>query len=142
MIKKLSLAAGFLFSLSSTAMSDVITYDCDLHKYEPGWVSDKVIVSIDAEEKRARVYDAFIHHIDGVPMDVKFKTTRNGEYRLLWKKRIPEKSGQSIYVSYTGTLNPETQEMKLIARFPQVNAINRPKGIGPCKILDGSSLYQ
>ena len=134
-------AAVILALSASAAVADVVTYDCSLHRLEKGWISERVILSVDAEEKRARAYDAYIHDIEARPKDVKFKTTRKGEYRMLWKMKVTASNGQRVYVNYTATLNPETRQLNLIARFPQVNATNRPKGIGPCKILRGESLY-
>ncbi len=60
---------------------------------------------------------------------------------MLWKMKVPASNGQRIYVSYTATLNPETRQLNMITRFPQMNVTNRPKGVGPCKILNGESLY-
>jgi hypothetical protein len=96
---------------------------------------------VDAENKRARAYDVYIHELDGQPKDVKLKTTRKGEYRMTWKMNIPMSTGGTAYVSYTATLNPKTQKLNLLARFPQVNATNRPRGSGPCKVQQGESLY-
>jgi hypothetical protein len=133
-----ALVAG-LFAGASQA--EVITYDCSLHNLEQGWIPERVILSVDAENKRARVYDVYIHELDGQPKDTKFKTTRKGEYRMTWKMNIPMSQGGTAYVSYTATLNPKTQKLNLLARFPQVNATNRPRGDGPCNAGKTESLY-
>ncbi|WP_170764276.1 hypothetical protein [Ruegeria lacuscaerulensis] len=60
--------ASVIFALSaSAAVAEVVTYDCSLHRLEQGWVPDRVVLSVDAEEKRARAYDAYIHNIDEEP---------------------------------------------------------------------------
>lgn len=134
--------AALVLALSATgAKAEVVTYECDLHRRERGWVSDRIILSVDEENQMARAYDGYIHELDGQPKDVRFKKTRGGEYRLMWKMKIPSSSGQLIYVSYTATVNPENQRVFLIARFPQMNVTNRPTGEGPCKILTRQSLY-
>jgi len=128
--------------IATSAHAAVTSYDCSLHSMEAqGWIPDRVILSIDPEAKRARAYDGYIHHVQEEPKDVKFKTTRKGEYRLNWKLNVPVSDGGELYVSYTATLNPKTNKLNMIARFPQVNATNRPSGIGPCKIMKNESLY-
>lgn len=138
---KKAIAALLLTIASTTANAEILTYDCTLHRMERGWVAERVILSVDAENKRARAYDGYIHELEGEPKDVKFKTTRNGEYRLRWNMKFPSRNLGQVRVSYTATLNPESQRLNLIARFPQVNALNRPSGSGPCKVLRSESLY-
>ncbi|WP_170505475.1 hypothetical protein [Ruegeria arenilitoris] len=139
---KKAIAALALTLAATTAKAEVVTYDCNLHRMEEGWIAERVILSVDAENKRARAYDAYIHHYeDKQPKDVKFKTTRKGEYRLMWKMKIPARNSGLVYVSYTATLNPEKQRLDMIARFPQANALNRPSGFGECSINTIESLY-
>lgn len=138
---KLKAAAGVLWFLAATAQADVVTYDCSLQNLEKGWISERVILSVDADTNRARVLDAYINQLEGRPKDASFKTLRNGEFRINWKMKIPMTRGGTAYASYTAKLNPETQKLSLVARFPQVNASNRPRGNGTCQILSGQSLY-
>ncbi|WP_420586715.1 hypothetical protein [Ruegeria sp.] len=126
---------------AGTAQAEILTYDCTLHRLEQGWISEKVILSIDAENARARAYDTYIHHLDGEPKDVRFKTTRKGTYKMMWKMKVPASDGELVYVNYTATLNPEEQRLDLIARFPQINVTNRPSGYGGCSVSSGESLY-
>ncbi|CUJ89657.1 hypothetical protein RUE5091_00908 [Ruegeria denitrificans] len=136
------LAALALTLAASTANAEVLTYDCSLHRMEQGWIAERVILSVDAENKRARAYDAYIHEYDGQqPKDVKFKETRKGAYRLTWKMNIPASNGGLIYVSYSAKLDPEKQRLDLTASFPQVNALNRPSGYGGCSVNSTGSLY-
>lgn len=139
---KKAIAALVLTLAATTAKAEVRTYDCKLHRLEQGWISERVILSVDAENERARVYDAYTHHYgDEQPKDVKFKKTRKGEYRLTWKMKVPARSSELIYVSYTATLNPEKQRLDMIARFPQINVTNRPSGYGGCSVNVTDSLY-
>ncbi|NVO55702.1 hypothetical protein HW561_07865 [Rhodobacteraceae bacterium B1Z28] len=139
---KKAIAALALTLAATTAKAEVLTYDCTLHRMEQGWISERVVLSVDAENKRARVYDAYIHHYsDQKPKDVRFKKTRKGEYRLMWKMKIPASNGGLTYVSYTATLNPEKQRLDMVARFPQDNVSNRPSGYGGCSVNATESLY-
>lgn len=139
-MKKL-LATLALTLAATTANAEILTYDCTLHRMERGWIPERVILSVDAENKRARVYDGYIKKFDGQPKDVRFKETRKGDYRLMWKMKIPATNGGLIYVNYTATLNPEKQRVDMVARFPQANAANRPSGFGGCSVNTGGSLY-
>ncbi|WP_170544927.1 hypothetical protein [Ruegeria arenilitoris] len=136
------MAALALTLAATTAKAEVLTYDCTLHRMEQGWISERVILSVDAENKRARAYDAYIHHYGGQqPKDVRFKTTRKGEYRLMWNMKIPASNGGLLSVNYTAKLNPEKKRLDLTARFPQSNALNRPSGYGGCTVQSDESLY-
>ncbi len=142
------LAIGLCF-FASAAQAEVVNYDCELHSIEAqGWIPSRVWLSVDAENKRARVYDGAIREDnrlngqnDEKPKDAKFKVNRRGEYQLSWRISLVASAGGQLRVSYTGMLNPQTNEFEMIARFPQANVSNRPSGVGRCKAVNTPALY-
>jgi len=54
-MKTIRFAIGFCV-LATMAQAKVVNYDCQLHSIEAqGWVPQRVLRSVDAENKRARI---------------------------------------------------------------------------------------
>lgn len=144
-MKAAAIALAFAIAAGS-AQAGIVNYECDLHSMEAqGWIPPVVLLSIDADGKRARAYDGAIranNETKGLnlrqPMDTCVKFTRKGEYRMQWSINV---TARKTRVSYTATLDPKTNKLQMIARFPQVNALNRPSGIGSCKPVSEPSLF-
>lgn len=146
---KMKLLAIGLSMFAAAAQAEVVNYECELHSIEAqGWIPPRVWLSVDAANKRARAYDGAIledNRLAGKneqqPKDAKFKVNRRGEYQMNWRISLVASAGGQLRVSYTATLNPQTNEFEMIARFPQANVINRPSGVGRCKAVNTHTLY-
>lgn len=146
---KTKLLAIVLAMSASIARAEVANYDCELHSLQAqGWITPRIVFSVDAENKRARAYDAAIREDNRLaaqqeakPKDTKFKINRRGEYQMNWKVNLVANAGGQLRVSYTAKLNPNSDELAIIARFPQANLSNRPSGVGRCKKVNSPSLY-
>ncbi|WP_170572436.1 hypothetical protein [Ruegeria atlantica] len=146
---KALLVAFTLACTAGVAQAEIQSYECDLHsRQNRGWIPSKVLLSVDAENKRARAYDGAIRASNELanisaetPKDTKFKKTRNGEYRLSWRVTLRAKATGDYRVAYTATLNPQSNALAMRASFPQANASNRPFGEGDCKLVTLESLY-
>ncbi len=147
----MKLASLFLaFGLSATAVqAEVKSYDCDLQRIQDrGWIPSTVILSVDADNGRARAYDGAIRYSNELnnidvetPIDAQFKKTRKGEYRLTWRVTLPAQATGNYRVAYTATLDPKSNAIKMRVSFPQSNVSTRPFGKGACKPIASGSLY-
>lgn len=134
---------------AGTAQAEVTNYMCELHSMEAqGWITPKVLLSVDAENKRARAYDGAVrssNELAGLPeerpAEAKFKVTRNKEYQVSWRVTLRASSSRRYRVAYTAILDPQTNAFKVSARFPQANLSNRPSGVGRCKPVSSPTLY-
>jgi len=96
----------------------------------------------------ARAYDGAIRENNRLagqneekPLDTKFKVNRRGEYQMNWRISLQASAGGRLRLSYTATLNPQTNKFEMVARFPQANVTNRPSGVGECKTVKSPTLY-
>ncbi|WP_209503464.1 MULTISPECIES: hypothetical protein [unclassified Ruegeria] len=150
-VNQMKLTSLFLaFSLSAVAaQAEVQSYECDLHSTQDrGCISRKVLLSVDADGKRARAYDGAIRASNELastpvetPADAKFKKTGKGEYRLSWRVTLPAQATGDYRVAYTATLNPKNNAIKMRVSFPHANVGLRPYGTGTCKPIASAGLY-
>ncbi|WP_170399971.1 hypothetical protein [Ruegeria arenilitoris] len=146
---KALLAALTLACAAGAAHAEVQNYDCKLHSMEArGWIPGRVLVSVDADAKQARVYDGAIRSSnelanvpDETPAKAKLKVTRKGEYRMSWRINLMASSSGQLRVAYTATIDPKTNAFKMLASFPQANTLNRPSGVGSCKVVSSPNLF-
>ncbi|GAA6158406.1 hypothetical protein NBRC116589_05800 [Ruegeria sp. HU-ET01832] len=144
----------FLYSIAAvmctvSAQAGIVNYECELHSLEAqGWIPPVVLLSVDADNKRARAFDGAIRSAnelarvdENTPANAKFKLTRKGEYRLSWRLTLSSNSTRQYRVSYTATVDPETNKLKMSASFPQANLGNRPSGIGRCQPISAPTLF-
>ena len=134
---------------AAAAQAEVRNYDCELHSIQAqGWIPSRVLLSVDAENKQARVIDGAIMHAnelagrdEEMPMNAKFKKTRKGEYQMAWKVTLSSNTTRQFRVAYTAKLDPGTNKLSMRANFPMDNLTNRPKGVGNCKQVKSPSLF-
>ncbi|WP_170770394.1 hypothetical protein [Ruegeria lacuscaerulensis] len=138
------------FSIAGTmAQAEIVNYDCELHSMEAqGWIPPRVLLSVDADNKRARAYDGAIASYneykgwsDEKPMDTKFKVNRKDQYQMQWKVTLSTSTTQKLRVSYMARLDPKINKFDMTARFPMVDVVNRPSGVGRCKPVPSPNLY-
>ena len=138
----LTVAAG-------TAQSEIKNYDCELHSMQAqGWIPPRVLLSVDADNKRARAYDGAVrssNELAGLdeetPAKAKFKVTRKNEYKLSWTVTLRASSSYRYRAAYTAVLDPQTNVFKVAVSFPQANLANRPSGVGTCKPVSSPNLF-
>ncbi len=146
---KLTILALALAVAAGNAQAEVKNYDCELHSMEDqGWIPPRVLLSVDADAKRARAYDGAIRSANELakideetPADAKLKLTRKGEYRMSWRVTLSSNSKRQYRVSYTATVDPKTNFFKMTASFAQANLSNRPSGTGSCKPVSSPNLF-
>ncbi len=147
-MKLASLFATFVL-FATAAQADVQSYECDLNSTQDrGWIPRKVLLSVDADRRRARAYDGAIRASNELaniaaetPADAKFKETRKGEYRLSWRVTLRAETTGDYRVAYTATLDPRTNAIAMRVSFPQANVTTRPYGKGACRPVPSESLF-
>ncbi len=128
--------------VASSKMTGIKSYKCKLNsREERGWIPEEIVFSIDAGKARARAYGPIIHQAKEQPVDVGFKTTRNGEYQMNWKLSLSSASTHRYRLGYTAVFDPKTNRIKMRARFLSMDTSNRPKGQGNCVVLNRHSLF-
>ncbi len=140
-LKKI-IAATALITAAVPAVADVITYDCTVKGGEKqGWIDDRLILSVDIENKTAMAFNGTINYYNGEPIAADIKVMRSGKYRVRWSIEVTEAKPRSVRANYEVQLEPGANKLSLFVRFPLINAVERPRGNGACKILKGETLF-
>jgi hypothetical protein len=125
-MKRLILA-GVATLFASAALAETITYNCKMTKRdEGGWVAPEYFFRIDAENGTASIAD------NPEWIGVKFKDRGNKGYRLVWNRMARATAGGNLSVRYQANLNPADNSVKVRMAFINVNAANKPYGVGTC----------
>jgi len=141
MLKKIIVATAFAAS-AVPAVADTITYDCTITGGENrGWIDDRLIMSVDTAAKTAMALNGTIKYYIGEPTPAKFKVVGSGKYRVRWSVLISDANPSAVKANYEAQLEPDTNKLTLNVRFPMINATNRPRGRGVCKVLKGETLF-
>ncbi|APG47355.1 hypothetical protein [Phaeobacter porticola] len=109
-----------------------VTYDCEITSYEKyGWLSPRVLVFVDHEEKVTGVMDGIIASVQKTPMIVPYDQRSKNRLKLKWTvNNIDARSG-SAKASYSATMDEPRMKLSITARVHGYD--NRPSGSGPCK---------
>ena len=134
---------------ASAASAEIRNYECELHSIQAqGWIPPKVLLSVDAENKQARVLDGAIMSANDIagrdeqtPMKAKFKNKRQGGYQMSWRVTMSSTTTRQLRVSYTAVLDPNSNKFTMRANFPMDNVTNRPSGVGHCTQVKGPNLF-
>ncbi len=114
--------------VASSKMTGIKSYKCKLNsREERGWIPEEIVFSIDAGKARARAYGPIIHQAKEQPVDVGFKTTRNGEHQMNWKLsllrllRIGTDLGTPLF------LTQKRKELKCVRDFCRGTPLTDPE---------------
>ncbi|MEM9550857.1 MAG: hypothetical protein AAGA05_06765 [Pseudomonadota bacterium] len=140
-MKKLLLILASLIVFPMAASAQGVTYECELSNNESyGWISPKMIVSVDPDKNAAAVLDAYIYRQHEHPIPVEFRQTRNGLYKLKWSLSAVPAAARTIKASWSATLDPKSQVIRAHAILNGYD--NRPSGQGRCKVVKSKTLLQ
>ncbi|MFV1439640.1 hypothetical protein VWX97_16345 [Phaeobacter sp. JH18-32] len=125
-----AVAACTLFAAAPVVAAPV-TYDCQITSYEKyGWLSPRVLVFVDHDQKVTGVMDGVIASVQKTPMIVPYDLRSKNRLKLKWTvNNIDARSG-SAKASYSATMDEPRMKLSITARVHGYD--NRPSGSGPC----------
>ncbi|MEM7089233.1 MAG: hypothetical protein AAF496_06630 [Pseudomonadota bacterium] len=121
--------------MTSLAWAGQTIYDCAPGNIEAryGWISERIIVIVDEDNKSASVIDAYINHIHKEPIPVEYSELNNGKIRVKWKvSGIPVRGNANGSATWSATISPKKAEMTVRAIVAGYD--NRPRGQGACVV--------
>ncbi|SDW25154.1 hypothetical protein SAMN05444358_101322 [Ruegeria halocynthiae] len=122
----LTIAAAFF---AQTAAAENITYVCKMTKQDShGWIAPEYAFKVDPESDSAKVADR--------PewIETRFKNRGSKGYRMVWHKNARLSAGGNARVRYQAYLNPKGNVVKVRMSFANMNAANKPHGVGTCRV--------
>ncbi|KIC42273.1 hypothetical protein RA27_02500 [Ruegeria sp. ANG-R] len=119
--------AAVLFAQTATAEN--VTYLCKMTKQDShGWIAPEYAFQVDPESGKAKAADS--------PewMDASFKNRGSKGYRLVWRRNARLSAGGNARVRYQANLNPADNAVRISMAFANMNAANKPYGVGTCQV--------
>ena len=95
-----------------------------------GWIARDYAFQVDADAGSALVADRSDW------MSTKFKNRGSKGYRINWTRTARATAGGNLRVRYQANLNPNDNSVKVRMAFVTVNALNKPYGVGSCKVKE------
>ncbi len=127
-MKRLVLATVATF-FASTTLAETITYNCKMTQRDDfGWIAPGYVFRVDAENGTALIAD------NPEWIGVKFKNRGKKGYRMVWNRMARASAGGNLSVRYQANLNPADNSLKVRMAFINVNAANKPYGLGTCSL--------
>lgn len=138
--KGLAALAGLIGLAGTGVAAEVATYDCAVTSLEGrGFVSDRVVFSIDPAQNRAKVIDGTVYYVHKEPIDAVLNKENGGRYRLKWQVKNIKSGSNSFNVDYTLTFRQSQSAVSIRANVKGFD--NRPTGSGSCKLVQGQTLF-
>jgi hypothetical protein len=132
----LALAAAFSLLTAASARAEDV-YECAIkqHAENGAWVPEVVVVSWEAGDSTAVVYDPLIDHFIGKPIEAKIETDNAKRTTVIWELEITNVKGQHTHMLYRLTVTKGSLKAQMSAR-PQRYA-NFFNAQGTCKKAKG-----
>lgn len=126
-------SATALVFIAGQAMAQLSTYDCTIVEASSGgFMSDRLIVSVDTSAGKVRVIDGIINAYYEAPIDAEFVQRRNGNISWRWElRRADAKIKDAPNLNFTAILQPAQKTIQLSGLV--LGFDNDVRGHGSCE---------